>query len=411
MIRTQLKKWLFFFFITAANLFVASRTSIGAFYFIFWFMVVFLCVNFFWALASYGTARLSVQRRMIARLQEEETLAIETLVENKGRHLLSHLLIEDTLACAIASQRSVRYFAVAVAAKETVSFFTQRSCPQRGRYLLGPLVVYFFDPCGLFFFKRTYPVYQELYVYPKISPLSWFPSLRKGSLPWFGIESTRTSGDEDEFFGIREYHAGDPMRRIHWLSTARKNQLIVKQFQRQSFFKATLVFTLEKERNYGDGKDSVAEYILRLAASVARHLLTHNVAVELLAHTGGLVHIPSSRGVEQLDDILTFLATAQPEGTTSLDEVFEELLRQVPDDANVIVIMLDRDWEYLIRMLPLEKRNIFFIPLILVSSTFRYAFEKEELLADIKMKLSHKFNFTPLLFSRGQPLETVFVGQ
>ncbi|MCX5702979.1 MAG: hypothetical protein NT066_00545, partial [Candidatus Omnitrophica bacterium] len=115
--------------------------------------------------------------------------------------------------------------------------------------------------------------------------------------------------------------------------------------------------------------------------------------------------IPSNKGAEHLEDILKFLACAQAESKVSLGEILQGLSRSIPNDTTLIVIMLDKDWQHLLAMLPLEKRNISLIPLILVSSTFLYSFEKQEILKQTKIKLSKMFNFTPMLFSRGDNLE------
>ncbi len=231
----------------------------------------------------------------------------------------------------------------------------------------------------------------------------------KGTAPWFGIETSRVSGDEDEFYGIREYKEGDPIKKIHWLSTARKNKLIVKQFQRQIFFRATIMFSLEKDKNFGEGKERVAEYMIKIAASVARYLMEMKVSLEIIAHTGEIIHIPFNKGPEHLENIFKFLAIAQAESRINLGEIFEEFSRHIPNDSNLIVIMLDRDWEYLPEILPLGKRNISIVPLILVSSTFLYLFEKQEVIKDIGIKLSQRFNFTPILFSCGDNLEEAFL--
>jgi uncharacterized protein (DUF58 family) len=282
-------------------------------------------------------------------------------------------------------------------------------CPVRGKYRIGPFVVYFFDPFGLFFLKRTYYIFSEIYVYPWTFYIKTFPNLVRGILPWFGIETTRVSGDEDEFFGIREYKEGDPIKRIHWISTARKNILIVKQFQRQSFFSATILFNLERDKNFGQGKEKVAEYIIKIAASVSKYLLERGISLELLVHTGEIVHIPFNKGPEYLEDIFKFFAIAQAESRVSLGEIFEEFSRYIPNDSSLILIMLDIDQEYLQSMLLLEKRNISIIPLILVSSTFLYPFDKQNILRETAARISPRSNLKPIYICRGDNLEEVFL--
>jgi uncharacterized protein (DUF58 family) len=228
-------------------------------------------------------------------------------------------------------------------------------------------------------------------------------------MPWFGIQTTRARLGDDEFFGTREYKDGDPVKTIHWFSSARKNKLIVKEFQNQSFFRATILLNLRYDYAYEDSPDSMAEYMITLAASVAKYLLGQGVLLEVVIHTGETVRTLPNRGPRALEDILKFLAAAEARSEATLGEAFEEYSRSVPNDYNVVVIMPDRDWQYMEGMFSLEKRSVAIIPLILASSTFLYSIDKKTVAKDIKLKLSQAFNFTPILLSRGDNLEEAFL--
>ena len=409
MLKLFLKKWIFLFTIIAFNIIIGLKTSLGFFSFFFWFLISIVAISFIWVILEYLGSRLYLVRRVISKIEEDDILKIETEIKHNGFLPIFNFVLEDHLSCAPFSERRMRLLLDSLMPRSFLKLKYYCLCPQRGKYEIGPFVVYFFDPCGLFFLKRTYYVYSELYVYPRTFNIHRFPPLAKGILPWFGIETTRASGDEDEFYGVREYKEGDPIKRIHWISTARKNRLIVKQFQRQSFFRATIIFNLEKDKNFGEGKERVAEYIIKIAASLAKYLIERDVSLEIIAHTQEIVHIPFNKGLEHLEDIFRFLAVTQPESRVGLGEIFEEFSRYIPNDSNLIVIMLDKDWEYLPNILLLEKRNVSLIPLILISSTFLYSFEKQKVIKDIEIKLSQVFNLNPILFSRGDNLEECFL--
>ena len=343
------------------------------------------------------------------KIEEGENLEVKILLHNRGFFPLVNVVVEDVVPCGEESERikrvSVEYLPGQATESLTYTFF----CDKRGLYHLKAFTVYFFDPIGLIYLKRTYAMTTDLCVYPRTFRIRKFPQLRKGALPWFGIDASRSSGDEDEYFGVREYIAGDVVNRIHWLSSARQNKLIVKQFQRQNFYRATVLFTLEKGRDYGIGKESVAEYTIKIAASVVKYLIEHNVAVEIIAHTGEFVHIPLSKGADQMENMFSFFAAARAESPIGLGEVFEDYFHYIPDDSNVIVIMLDEDWDYLMRMLPLERRNMYFVPLVLVSSTFKYAVDTYKVVHDVQVKLAGGFNCAPIFVSRGDNLEEDFL--
>lgn len=409
MIKIFFKRWVFLCASILYCLIISLKTSIAFFYFCFWFLLIVTFLSLLWVIFEYFFARIHLIRQVTSKLEEEDILDIKVNILNKGFLPVSNLIVEDYLPCASDQERykpnHLEY--LAPASLKTLQYSCK--CPQRGRYKIGGLSVYFFDPLGLLFLKKKYNIYSELYVYPKVFAIKNFLPLRKGVLPWFGIGTSRFSGEDDEFYGIREYKEGDPIKKIHWISSARKNALIVKQFQRQVFYRASIMFSLEKARNYGQGKESIVEYTIKLAASIARYLVSQNISLEMIAHAQELVHLPFNKGQRHLEDIAQFLTVAEASDSGGLIEMFEEFSRRTPDHSNLIVIMLDKDWQHLQSMLPLEKRNISVIPIIMVTSTFLHSYDKKEVIKDMELKLSQSFNFRPILISQGDNLEGVFL--
>ena len=403
------KKWVFLGSIVLVNLFIGLKTGIGFFYFASLFLVLVVLLDCLWLFISYFTATLDIKHRITNRAEEGQIIKAEVTVRNKGFLPLRNLVLEDNLTCEAEGKRLKRVGLAYVPAESLVTISYECECYKRGRYNIGPQAVYFFDPLNLFFLKQVFGSSSELYVYPKIFRIQKFPLLTKGTVPWFGIDTSHVSGDDDEFFGTREYRPGDPVKRIHWFSSARQNKLIVKQYQRQSFFRATLLFTLNRNENFGEGKEKVEEYIVKIAASLAKYLLGKGCALEIIAHTGEAVHIPSNKGGEHLEGILRFLAMARAESTVTMIELLEGFSRFIPNDSNLIVIALDTEWESLLRTIPLRTRNISVIPLILLSSTFLYSFGTAKFLKDVKIKLFSTLKLNPLFFLKGENPEEAFI--
>jgi uncharacterized protein (DUF58 family) len=409
MFKICFKKLGFLLFVIAFSLFMGMKNALGFFLFISYFVSAALVISLAWTILEYFLVKVSLSRSVVGQVDELDTLEISLVIRNKSFFPAFNLLIQDNLTCAAGPERLKKVQIDYLLAQEEEKINYSCFCYKRGRYILGAIAVYFFDPFGIFFIKKTYPVYSEVYVYPRTFKIRDFPELIKGVVPWFGINSSRSSGDEDEFFAIREYKSGDPINRIHWISTARKNKLIIKQFQPQSFFRATIIFNLRKTDNFGEGRESVSEYIIRLVASVAKYLLDKNVSVEIIAEAQEAVHIPFNRGQVHLEGILKFLASASAESSVSLGEMFEDAARHIPRDSNLIVIMLDKEWNNLPTMIPMEKRNVSLLPLILVSSTFLYSIENQEVVKDVRMKVAKAYNISPILISRGDNLEEIFL--
>lgn len=410
MLKIYLKKWIFLLFPIIFSLLLGLKTGAKFFFLIFWFLVSGVAASLIWVSIEYFATQIHLIRKIPEKVIKGDTLEVEAIVQNKGVLPVFNIVVEDDLSCAVHLQDKKQKFLVEyLAAKAKLELRYKCLCPQRGFYEIGPFTVYFFDPLGLVYLRKKYYLYSGLYVYPKVFNIKKFPKLTKGVMPWFGIDSSRSAGDDDEFFGIREYRSGDAFKKIHWFSSARQHKLIVRQFQRQNFYRATILFNLNKDLDFGRLPDTVSEYIITIAASVTKYLVEQGVSVELIAQAGEFVHIQPNKGQQHLDSIFKFLTLAKAESKVGLGEIFEDFSHHIPDDSNLIVIMLDKDWDNLATMVPLEKRNISLIPLIIVSSTFIYSVDKQAVVKDVEHKLSEAYNIYPIMISRGDNLEEIFL--
>lgn len=409
MLKSSLKKWVFLSLIILFDLIIGLRTGRQFFFFFFWFLVSLVVICWVWVAAQYFFVRISLVRDIAGRVEEDDYLQVTAVLKNRSFLPLFNLVLEDYLSCAMPKERQKRVLLEFIGPFSKAEIKYSCWCMLRGKYRLGPFFAYIFDPWGLFFLRKKIEVYSDLYVYPQTFHIHRLPALTKGIAPWFGIEAGRSSGDEHEFYGIREYKSGDPIKRIHWLTTARKNRLIVKQFQHQVFYRATIMFNLEGGKNFGQGKESVTEYTIKIAASIAKHLIQRDVSVSLIAHAAEMTQIPFNKGPEHLEDIMKFLAVAQPESRVGLGDIFEEFINYIPEDSTLIVIMPDTDWEYLMSILSLKNKNISMIPLILISSSFLVEGDRQKAVKDVRMSLPAEFGSSPLFFSRGESLEEPFL--
>lgn len=407
MYKKFLGKWILFLLLLGFSLFMSLKTSFVIFYFFFWILLSILIVSFSWMVLIYFNKRLFLERKISVKIEEDDTLEIVLEIKSKSLLPIFDLVLEDYLSCAHAQERQ-KLMMLDLLMPNSVNKFTYHClCPQRGRYEIGPVVAYFFDPLGLFYFKQKYLVYSEIYVYPRTFKIRKFPALNKGISPW-AVETSRVSGDDDEFYGVREYKRGDPLKKIHWMVSARKNQLIVKEFQRQSFFRATILFNLEKEDNLGEGKESVEEYAIKIVASVAKYLINLGVSLEIISHAGEVVHIPFNKGEEHLEGILKFLTIAKAESRITLLELFTTFQRNILEDSSLIVVMTDRNKTFLPAMLSLGTRNVSLVPIFIKSSTFlkNYSGQKES--KDYAIDITEKISLNPIYIACKDNLEDKF---
>ncbi|MFE6055552.1 DUF58 domain-containing protein [Kitasatospora sp. NPDC056446] len=165
----------------------------------------------------------------------------------------------------------------------------------RGRYPLGPLQLRLADPFGMCEVTRAFTASDVLTVVPQIQAL---PHVRlSGEWLGQGESHSRTlalAGDDDVI--LREYRPGDDLRRVHWRSTAKYGELMVRREEQPQRARATVLLDTREIGHRGSGPASSFEWAVGCAASVTAHLLERGYQTRLLTDTGLAVPGPGAGG-------------------------------------------------------------------------------------------------------------------
>jgi uncharacterized protein (DUF58 family) len=165
----------------------------------------------------------------------------------------------------------------------------------RGRYPLGPLQLRLTDPFGMCELTRSFSAFDTLTVVPKVTPLP--PVRLAGEASGYGDSRTRAlslAGEDDVI--PRGYRHGDDLRRVHWRSTAKYGELMVRREEQPHKARCTVLLDTRREAFYGAGPDSAFEWAVSGAASVAAHMLERGFSVRLLMDNGSTVPGPDGAG-------------------------------------------------------------------------------------------------------------------
>jgi uncharacterized protein (DUF58 family) len=171
----------------------------------------------------------------------------------------------------------------------------------RGQYPLGPLQLRLTDPFGMCELTRSFSAYDTLTVVPKVEAL---PAVRLGGeASGYGESRTRTlslAGEDDLI--PRGYRHGDDLRRVHWRSTAKYGELMVRREEQPHKARCTVLLDTRRPAYYGAGPDSAFEWAVGGSASVAMHMLERGYSVRLLTDTGSSVPGPDGAGGADASD-------------------------------------------------------------------------------------------------------------
>jgi uncharacterized protein (DUF58 family) len=176
--------------------------------------------------------RLDVQRSLPEHATVGENFSVKLSLSNR-KHLLSSWMVsaEDFVQTPFEQLQPVVLFACVPAQSTRQAVYEIRPA-YRGLHEFGPVRVMSRFPLGLMERSIDLGLVEKFVVYPRIGRLKprWRQSSARGEL---ASEHARASlgASDDEFHRLREYRRGDNPRAIHWRTTARRNELMVKEFQ------------------------------------------------------------------------------------------------------------------------------------------------------------------------------------
>jgi uncharacterized protein (DUF58 family) len=155
----------------------------------------------------------------------------------------------------------------------------------RGRYPLGPLQLRLSDPFGMCEMTRSFSSYDTLIVIPRTEPLPRVRMAGESSGYGDGRQRSLALAGEDDVIP-RGYRHGDDLRRVHWRSTARYGELMVRREEQPQRARCTVLLDTRRVAYQGTGPDSAFEWAVSGAASALVHMLERGFAVRLLTDTG-----------------------------------------------------------------------------------------------------------------------------
>ncbi len=292
------------------------------------------------AIARRSRYRLSCSRRLDPpRVPVGQPTVVTARLENVTRLRTGVLLAEDVTPYALGSRPRFVLDEIEPGGNRELSY--QIRSDTRGKFTIGPLRVRVADAFGLVEISRAFKTTSTLVVTPKIVPLpraaapsSW---LGEGE---GGMRTISAIGEDDA--APRAYQDGDGLRRVHWRSTARYGQLMVRREEHQWRNSASVFLDTRRSAHSGSGPSATFEFAVSAAASIGAHLAEEGFRARLITEAGEI----APRGTFQ-DTLLDMLAVISPSrepslaaGTTALANAGGQLIavlgRMSADDARLL---------------------------------------------------------------------------
>ena len=317
----------------------AMATGFAIYYSLSYSLGLAVVVTYIWGIVSLRGLEVRVQRRLGIR-EVGGTFISQISVTNTAT---PKPLLEISELTSISSSSPGR--AIGLATHATHSWINRIPARRRGVFTIGPIQITSTDPFGMFRHSKQFETVQQVLVYPAVVPLPLFSFPKSGS-PGEGRFRRPTASTSPIVSGVREYVPTDTMGRIHWLSTVRTGQLMVKQIDQDTGSDVWIVLDLQEGVQKGVDAESTEEYCVTLAASIARHFLDSGLFVGLFAYGTEPLYVPPNRGYGHQDRIMQELALVKAEGRSPLAEVLEDGRRHGLDQSSIVIITpsVDPGW-------------------------------------------------------------------
>ncbi len=270
-------------------------------------------------------SRLSVSRRLAPpRVAAGDSAAVELVIRNLATTASPLLVLHD----AVSESSGVTLSLAPIGGRASARAAYRLPTARRGVIALGPVRIDDVDAVGLVRRRHRIENRARLLVHPPVEALR-LRGLPAGNDPFQGPELRPSLGmSDEEFDGLREYVPGDDLRKIHWRSSARMDDLQVRQFRPPHHGRLSVVIDT---RPPGDQR-RVLDITTSMAASIAAAGLAEGHAVRVQAGDGR--GTPAVSGTGRLDVALEFLAL--------LAGGAEQIHPSVPDaDGTVIAVSAD----------------------------------------------------------------------
>ncbi|MBS0203180.1 MAG: DUF58 domain-containing protein [Planctomycetes bacterium] len=273
----------------------------------------------FGMLQSARVTRTAPPRAMVGEL-----FNVELMLSN-SRPLMSIWImsVRDTIQHAYENLTAVVLFARVAPRSSQVGHY-QLKLMRRGRYQLGPLLTYSRFPLGLVERSRLFPLAGEVLIYPRIGRLGAAWRRRwLGATELVARPQPQAGVFHDEFHRLREFRTGDNPRDIHWRTSARRGELILREYQQNRDFNLSIILDLWQPDSARKEESRLIEQALSFAATaIVEHGRGCRDAILTLSASGATTFRWQGQGtsasLESLFDGLAVMNAGPARDTMSL---------------------------------------------------------------------------------------------
>ena len=279
-----------------------------------------------------ATRQLSTERTL-----PDADVTVTVTIINRGSRL-EEVLIEDIMPADLTLRSGLTRHLIRLPRESSYTFAYAVAGP-RGGYVFDTVRVKVNDRLAATSREVPLEAKGQLFIFPQVTRLRHVAIRPRKTRVYAGAIPARAGGTGTEFFGVREYHPGDPPRAINWRASAHEEDVLyANEFQQERVADVGIILDGRLRTNEFAQNHSLFEHSVQAAASLGDALLTRGNRVGLLVYAAFLRWTIPGYGKIQREKILHSLAYAKPGGS----EVFAGLehlpTRLFPPESQIILV-------------------------------------------------------------------------
>lgn len=284
---------------------------------------------------------IELKRTIPKRVMAGETFTAEISFENKKRLIAAYLMEvkdyfanrNDRLEASVVFQR--------VGPRQGLSAHYYAKLMHRGTYEFGPLHVSTRYPLGLVTRGTVFSEYDEIIVHPQIGRLSSHWEEDFFSVAELAQQNQHRRGVfDDEFNHIREYRNGDSQRAIHWRSSARQGELMVREYHQNRNYDLIIGLDLWSPGHTNQDQAERVEWAISFVATLCKEHLknSRDTSLTLVSQGKTLEVLEVGIGSMGLEYLLDFLAKLEPGNSEPAPEFTPSISQATSSHSRTVIV-------------------------------------------------------------------------
>ena len=281
---------------------------------------------------------VAMRKVSTARVFEDGEIDVVVRLQNRS-NIAKVIEVRDRVPEVMRIKKGANYVLMEIGPQRVTEISYTIEAPLRGFYTIGPVCIRVQDEFGLFHNEKEIQLYDDYLVFPKMEDIK--DAMVKSRVPkiFTGAVAIRNPGEGSNFFNLREYLPGDPMRKVNWKATARQDgKMMVNEFERDAVSDVVLIVDSRQVSETGPVSRNSLVFSTRAAASLSQYFLSRRDSVGLVVYGDEIVSVDRDTGKKQLYILLTKLAGAMAKGNTPLKIVTNRIMPHINRGSPIIIM-------------------------------------------------------------------------